>query len=496
MAGQDYPKRLEAGATQNVNIGGDYIFCKFADRPFTVIMDGSRVTMESGDKYRNEGGFKEFEIENTDTLNPIAIVLTIGQGDYNRQIIKGEITTVTGVRRADGRFEDDTRQTLQMNITPIYNYVGETIAVGDALNSLEIVDIPGTVYERSSFGDLKYYNGALLVRLKGFLGNENDLISIDLGLGTFNRVALPNDWFNDDDITRFAVCEELPGGFAVNNLYSTKRDRVRYYDSALDTLVEFLSVGYDIDWLEFRNDTKELFVGGYDFPVGIRVKVYNLSGTTATFNREVNLTEKNISSNNAFFNRDSLIWTHCKNAKGNGNNIVTTDENFNIIQVYDIDAAGGGSQSGGSTNYNVLVGEVFYGWGDGYGLFYETAAVQSDLSLRGFASAVGCEIINLDPQYDNFATRADVSLTNEFGRVKVQGELIKAALELYYRNFLDVGYMDHVFDVTVYNPTNGSVLQSIGGRSVTLSRLGVVDDFSGYFPSRIDITVDAGLPLI
>lgn len=499
---QDYPRVVPAGDSVEIPVIGEFVYCKFSDGDIRVVINGKTTRMESGDERRSGEGtvFRGVELVN-DTDTDKAVIFVIGFGKFDRKIIQGEITTVTGVRKADGRFTDDTRQTLQMNITPVYGYGGETIAVGDALDSLQVVSAPSSPYEFSDFGDLKYNNGALYVYVNGTVETRRDLFVIDLGLGSAIRVPTTNNWFADDgNFSKFAFCDELPGGFAVNWTSTNRTNRVRYYDSATDALVEFLAVPYTIEWLEYREDTKELYVGGYDFPDYV-VRVYNMSGTVATFNREISLTEKTsdafgVSPNHCFFNSDTLEWTICENSKGIGNNVLTADENFNGIQVYDIDPAGGSSISGGNTNYNILIGESFYGWGVSDGLFYEAAAVESDLTVRGFASPVQCPVFNIDPAYDSFATRANVSVTNDFGRIKVDGELIRAALELYYRKFLDDGYMDSVYDVTIYNPTDGSVLQSIGGRSITLARLGIADNFSGYFPTRIDITVDSDLPLI
>lgn len=102
----------------------------------------------------------------------------------------------------------------------------------------------------------------------------------------------------------------------------------------------------------------------------------------------------------------------------------------------------------------------------------------------------------IDPAYDSFATTADLELTREFGQLKASGQLIKAALELYYRKPLGESYMDNIYDVTIYQPITGAVLESIGGRSITLAALEVEDNFSAYFPSRLDITIDSKLPFI
>lgn len=122
MAGQDIQKRLQPGQSQPVQVGGDFIFLKFADRPIVVIINGgessgSRVIMEAGDKYR-PGAFQSFEIENTDKERAAQITMTVGRGDYQRQIVKGELSVVTQLRKEDGELVDDTRSWSEVS----FNY--------------------------------------------------------------------------------------------------------------------------------------------------------------------------------------------------------------------------------------------------------------------------------------------------------------------------------------------------------------------------------------
>lgn len=126
MAGQDIQKRLQPGQSQPVHVGGDFIFLKFADRPIVVIINGgessgSRVIMEAGDKYR-PGAFQSFEIENTDPDRPAQIVMTVGRGDYNRQIIQGEVVVDPRVKTADGSFVTDQREEHQLTVSLDYQY--------------------------------------------------------------------------------------------------------------------------------------------------------------------------------------------------------------------------------------------------------------------------------------------------------------------------------------------------------------------------------------
>src|SRR5690554_437705 len=135
MAGQDITKRLQPGQSQPVQVGGDFIFLKFADRPIVVIINGgessgSRVIMEAGDKYR-PGAFQSFEIENTDNDNPAQLVMTVGRGDYNRQIVQGEIKSVISLRKADGTLVDDSRAWIEKAVVFRPDTMGVGITRGD-----------------------------------------------------------------------------------------------------------------------------------------------------------------------------------------------------------------------------------------------------------------------------------------------------------------------------------------------------------------------------
>jgi hypothetical protein len=489
MAGQDYPKRLEAGATQNVNIAGDYIFCKFADRPFTVIMDGSRVTMEGGDKYRNSGGFTEFEIENTDPLNPIAIILTIGQGDYNRQIVKGEITTVTGVRKADGRFVDDSRVSLSMNINPVYGYLGEQISAGDVLGSTSMFKTGN--YASSHFKDMDLYNGQLylLVNSSEYNPQRTAILVFNSSLQDFTVLRPPFAVENTEYLGVFCNVPELPGGYAY-----TRNTGIYCWSEAENSNELLFSVPDAIGGIMY--DAGVLTVITSIGALGLKTKAYQykIDSGTAVFYKQIDL-DHIAYSEHITYDPIGKRYTFGRNTANGSNNVQVTDQNFNIIKTYALQV--GGSISGGNSNYWLNVGDEFFGFhAQTDDAFYKLAAVDSTLTLRGFASSVGCDVSLIDPAYDSFATTADLELTREFGQLKASGQLIKAALELYYRKPLGESYMDNIYDVTIYQPITGAVLESIGGRSITLAALEVEDNFSAYFPSRLDITIDSKLPFI
>lgn len=122
MAGGDIKQRLAPGQEMPISVSGDYIFLKFADRDISVVItdgEGAQkpVVMAVGDKYR-PGPFKQFLVRNTDDKRPAQIIMTVGQGDYNRQILAGEISVTPGVTRSDGTRAADSRKILEFEVWP------------------------------------------------------------------------------------------------------------------------------------------------------------------------------------------------------------------------------------------------------------------------------------------------------------------------------------------------------------------------------------------
>lgn len=109
-------KTVPAGGQLFVDAACDFIFCSFADRPFRIIIDGQPVTVKVGDKLRPEKRIRNFQLENLDDENPIALTLVVGEGDYNSQIIQGEVTVLSGLRTADGSWLDDSREDLELTL--------------------------------------------------------------------------------------------------------------------------------------------------------------------------------------------------------------------------------------------------------------------------------------------------------------------------------------------------------------------------------------------
>jgi hypothetical protein len=480
MAGQDYPKRLEAGATQNVNIAGDYVFCKFADRPFTVIMDGSRVTMEAGDKYRNSGGFTEFEIENTDKVNPIAIVLTIGQGDYNRQIIKGEVAIVPILRNADGTTKPDTRQTISIDLQPA------NLALTAYTMQQDIISVRAT--ENADPGNV-------------FLSAENT-IGVNYFTGSSNRHSI--DYYDQKTL---AYIKTDAYGVANNADWND----VTYWPGVGLVMLSYagfvnrikLLGGLDPanDWTTLFNPTpsnegKAASGMAYDWKNGYLL-VLNTGGQPSD-NQFYEAYDRNF----------NLVYTRSASRSWNGITVNTTTNDIIMSLSSDLlvlDNATGATIKNldytlasfvyFDTNLVVLGDTVYFANSRQDNI---RAFALEDFTTKPTFDAVrpGCELKNTILKTRELPQiTADITANELLAGVVLSGQLIKAALEYYYQRKAPDDYLDHVYHLDYSSDQNGVPVKAINTGNETFKRAEVVDDFSTLLPGQIVITLDNELTL-
>jgi len=135
MAVQDIKVRVPAGETLPVQKPGDFIYLKFSDRKIAIIEDQSRFEMEAGDKYVSPNGFRDFQVQNLDQVNPVYVIFAVGKGDYNRQIVQGNITIQPGIRRQDGTFDTDARRDVTLSLYPKPGFTPTSYSPGDTVGS-------------------------------------------------------------------------------------------------------------------------------------------------------------------------------------------------------------------------------------------------------------------------------------------------------------------------------------------------------------------------
>lgn len=497
----DVAKTIPASGFERVNGNGQtYLFCKYADRDIRVSIAGDEIVMRAG-SYQEfpplRGEDSDIQFYNEDPENPASVIFVTGVGTYDEKLVRGEITVAPGVRKADGRFVDDTRFTISAEVNPVYGYDGEQVAIGDIVQSLPFVGQGNFSALQTKYGEFHWDAGSLIVAVGSIVSDERGLFRINDDLSGWTKITLDGDPFEVQSPPPFTPCPPCDGYYLRRSNASFKQ-RIYTYDPVQQTNVEVFRAPWDVGAMTYDPVRDEVYV----IPAvlaGIKVcRVYRVSGLSGEFLREVDLShvwQSGVvnSPNYIRFDPEAREFTLGED-KTSGSNVAQLDEDFNLIQVYQLDPLNGNATGGGLEL--IKRGDFFYGSGEDDGDVLKVAATDSQLTLKGFASSVGCDVSLLDESYDAVRTTAAVTLTSERGRVKVTGQVIKAFLELFYRTKIGTSYLDHVYAATFYSPVSGAVVESVGGQSVTLDRLNVEDDFSIYFPSRVDLVIDSNLPKI
>lgn len=135
----DIVKVLAGGTGANVPTKGEFVFIKNASGKVRVIIHNEPVEMEAGDLRRVENPFDSFEIINLSSVEQ-RIEIVAGFGEYNRLVVRGDISSFSslldssGVPVIDNRVED----------TFVFSVVDDTQRVEIKYNSVD-VGFPGLV---------------------------------------------------------------------------------------------------------------------------------------------------------------------------------------------------------------------------------------------------------------------------------------------------------------------------------------------------------------
>lgn len=487
MAGQDIKKRLLPGQPQPVNVAGDYIYMKFADRPVNVIMSGgrngqTRVTMEAGDKYR-PGPFTQFEVENPDTENPAQIIMTVGEGDYNRQIVQGEVSVTPVLRAADGSTRADTRNTIAINLAPS-NLALTTYAKNDVIAvAADPVNADGGVIA----------SAALVCR-----GPSDRLTVFDFindGGGNYRRHFIQFDSemrevsrevYNTTGQASLAAMTYRPGvGYLFIDTLSNPNRVVRETGTGLEVLKQLTENATAICWMPERQQYAiGLTVNGgvdiYDANFGFLFNVpagtasdalgydaandYLIVGRGGSAARLVNFSG---------VDKGTLGLPDIAGTLTTGNGIFTVDG----LNYYT--NASRGTFNG--TNNPILV---------------KAAAVDYTTKPEFVARRPGCELAGsmIRPQRVPQVTATITAQALPEG-VALTGEVIKAAIEYYFKRAAPDDYLDHVYYLDASRDENGVPFKPVSSGNQTFDRANIADDFGVLTPAQIVLTIDNELKL-
>lgn len=463
MAGQDIRKLVPAGGGFPIQVSGDYIYLKFADRAIDVIINGgrsgqTRVNMEAGDKYR-PGPFEAFEVVNPDPDNAAQVIFTVGEGDYNRQIVQGDVSVTPVLRAADGTTREDTRREITASVF-VTDPVIQQFSRGDQ------------IWEKWE----SFVYGALVADDEGvYLITPGKTVMFDLfsgeKLGTFANTL--NETFTEinagsiHDGTLY-LCGERGSNYGCSWQGKISRGRLsagKFYtdwpqgkkpsDVIYNPVVGKLMVAQryefrfvsEFSYTAWENQTAPAFPDG-EIPATDLRPAYWVDGA--------------IMVNGYLYHPET------------GKRL--PDARFNpTYQIYK--QACYSARSGAHYSHYISQPVRAYSGSDDLkynGKLQVTASCQNIAGLVKKKGGVVTAMVNYQ--------ESDYGYT-------ISGQLIRAALESYYDKPMPDDYLDHVYALRVQRTENGNPFVEFTG-AASFDRANIPDDFTIETPNRITVTID------
>lgn len=475
MAGQDYTRTLQPGQVLPVPVSGDYVFCKVANRPFRLTItngtgEGTNVTMIAGDNYR-PGPFKELEIQNTDD-QPLKIVLTIGEGNYNRLIVNGQISSIPGIVDVNGEVVADTRKTL----------------------TLDAITTPGT-------GITETFGQTVLQTFQ----NTNKWAFALVGGSTFQT---------DPDMINYSP-EVHDGIMVMGQRQSDNQVWLLEVDPVNETLIK--------DWGIISDLGQPSGATRY----GDILYQKNTFGTKGVYRRlpgeSWELIYATGSSNGGItVDKDGNVLVASYNAVikiGPDGTVIASADYGNYVGSVAVDAAGN-VWAFGDANYRPKVydadlvylrdAENIFKDESGVGIYgpyfvqlldnhsVRFAALETVTDVLAGKATLACENAWLGRRpsaFESVRTTAAITVTNaETGNPTVGGELIKLVYEWYTGGPAPADYLDYVHAIRITGATdiNGTrfPVREVASNGRTFAAADIKDDFRAVFPITATITID------
>ncbi len=479
MSQQDVKLRLAPGETKEIQRPGRFIFCKFSDRQVSLIMDQARIEMEAGDKHVSADRFSSFQVQNLDQEREAYLIFVVGDGDFDRMIVQGEISIEPILRNADGTTKPDTRFTLEIDLLPVSGQV-TTLSPGAVLAQ---VDAP---YKSA---------GGVFVRPDGIVAhtvwtNEPDLF---FGVAEFdeqlNLIGTVQATYSAlDTSTTKAFCWVPLAGYivvkdnAIVSLASGTTLAANVFDQtgslANGQLIESLCDDGkgNVIAMNRHGEIVVLSQNGFTLIQSKVLPVYSKgSGIRAAICRDN-------------FSGDYLVQTN------NDNGWQRYDSGFELIENLPAKSHYPAIDEGRDIQRNALyVSRDFQSSGiDVLKLVfqeYQTSPVIQ--AVKPFCGLNNALLKRNDP----IVLTAQITATEGPNGIQIEGELIKAALEYYYRTKVPDDYLNHVYGFDVSRDKNGYPFKQLISGNRTFDAANIADNLSTLAPSRVTVILDNELEL-
>lgn len=478
-SGQDYRRTIAPGGAQRINANGEtFIFVKNADRDITVDIGGRKVVMRTGSYQEFQplsGQNANITLYNDDPDNAAIVTLVTGTGTYDEKIIRGEITTVPGIKTGDGEYIADTRKKLALDvisvpgtgITENYGQAVETWFEGGATDWAKIdmdgtgkmADIPYSIDYNPAVHDLPI---AMAQPTSGggiFYAFEFDPITRQRG----RYIGPVQDLGQQKAFTMYGDIHYQLNSFNTEGIYS----RV----GASGSWELLVAVGNPLDMCVLDNGNLVVTDNGnlrMFSPQGVELAFYN----APQYRQQV-------------MTRNGQIWAF------SSANYTPDVLDYNLEPVAGV-AEGILDSDGPCFGYGPYMVEM-----PSDGKLY-VRALETVTDLFAGKSYLACENAWLGPKPTNIEavrTTADITVSNaDTANPTVSGELVKLILEWYLGKSVSLDYMDylHAIEITGSTNINGAKFPPIRIQSngQTFLAAKIPDDFRVIFPIKATLTID------
>ncbi|WP_432209985.1 hypothetical protein [Marinobacter alkaliphilus] len=485
MAGDTKAFTIPAGGTYPINGNGEtYIFCQFADRPIKVKIAGKTVTMRAG-------GYQEFEpltgpnarveFENTDPDNPAAVIFILGTGTYDEKIIRGEVSITPVLKNADGTTKTDTRYTLEVDLVPT-KLTTVTYQADDVIDSVDLrplVEADGEFFQGVYDGHVFKVGENIAVAVTNNAANDGEVLIFGKNMNLITTVNLALDYQRTD-----SAWHPKLGYLTVRDDANTEIKKANS-DQSFTTI---FTADYTITsfcWVEKTNNfllyyERQGLVEEYNDGFGL-VRSFSVVPVTGEnscirYNKD----------------RDSIWFKY-----GNVSSLQELDYD-SLAEITNREFPDLPNIKSFCPVNNLLFAATESLAPNGYQArtLYKQALV--DFSTKPVFKAVraGCGVV--DGLYVSQGTAqvfAALEVTELQTGIKVSGELVRAALEWYFRRKMGNQYLDHVYAVDFSRDENGLNFKPVSTGNETFKRANVADDFATLLPGRVVITIDNELPV-
>lgn len=479
MAGQDYKRHIPAGGSTRINANGEtYIFCKFSDRDVTVDIAGRKVVMRTGSYMEFaplRGENSAVTIYNDDSENPAAVLFVLGVGTYDEKLVRGEISVEPILRNADGTTKPDTRGPLIIDMAPV-NAIFNAYSQGDIVRkwTAEPSATPGATIPDGLF---HAKDGAL-----GFFWHDDNNV---LEIQTYEKETL--NLIDRLSVTTVVIGNVHEVGYlpGVGYLLLDNGNKLRNLDGEIkfnfDTLpvynVRSFDYDPDNDWLVCRSQTDEsvIFID----------RNFNLI-------KQIDMPQV---GNHQGIRVD--YWT--------GNYCLFADDGTTNVMMHMVTPTGEPVETLDYTDTEVnfsfpAVPDRLYLYCDIDG---EAGSVRAKVAMRDFVKKPEVETIQPGCQLGQSLIKQDIpvqvtaDITGETlgGSVRIEGEVIKAALEFHYRRKAPDDYLDHVYQLDLGRDGAGQPVKTIRTGNGTFARAGIADNFTTLWPGRVALVIDNELDM-